>query len=500
MDNYSFLNTAHTAYFADLYDQYLQDPDKVEPSWRAFFQGFDFGLESNGVNELIASNETKNIEIPEHLQKEFKVVKLIDGYRTRGHLFTKTNPVRERRKYQPTLDIENFGLSNEDLSTVFNAGEIMGIGPSSLNDIISHLQRIYCSSIGIEYMYIRNPERVNWIQQRLNVNDNHPDFSVERKKNILKKLNQAVSFESFLHTKYVGQKRFSLEGGESLIPALDSLILEADNLGVEEFVMGMAHRGRLNTLANIFGKSTKDIFSEFDGKDYDDEVFDGDVKYHLGWTSKIDPNNDGKQINISLAPNPSHLETVGWENFLGMTVGQAVVWASQNIDPKYTNPELTTSEPYVMGSHATCSGAWVSGPEDLSPPEYFWGYNRMLTIDGLFGAGDTVGGSAHKFSSGSFTEGRLAAKAAVKYIEDKKAEGVKVSDKQCEDFKTAVYKPLENYTVARNEITGGTVSPSYISPIQGLQRLQKIMDEYVGGITSNYMTNGNMLKSGLWGL
>ena len=311
MDNYSFLNTAHTAYFADLYDQYLQDPDKVEPSWRAFFQGFDFGLESNGVNELIASNETKNIEIPEHLQREFKVVKLIDGYRTRGHLFTKTNPVRERRKYQPTLNIENFGLSNEDLSTVFNAGEIMGIGPSSLNDIISHLQRIYCSSIGIEYMYIRNPERVNWIQQRLNVNDNHPDFSVERKKHILKKLNQAVSFESFLHTKYVGQKRFSLEGGESLIPALDSLILEADNSGVEEFVMGMAHRGRLNTLANIFGKSTKDIFSEFDGKDYDDEVFDGDVKYHLGWTSKIDPNKDGKQINISLAPNPSHLETVG---------------------------------------------------------------------------------------------------------------------------------------------------------------------------------------------
>ena len=311
MDNYSFLNTAHTAYFADLYDQYLQDPDKVEPSWRAFFQGFDFGLESNGINELIASNETKNVEIPEHLQKEFKVVKLIDGYRTRGHLFTRTNPVRERRKYQPTLDIENFGLSNEDLSIVFNAGEIMGIGPSSLNDIIKHLQRIYCSSIGVEYMYIRNPERVNWIQQRLNVNDNHPEFSVEKKKNILKKLNQAVSFENFLHTKYVGQKRFSLEGGESLIPALDALILEADNLGVEEFVMGMAHRGRLNTLANIFGKSTKDIFSEFDGKDYDDEVFDGDVKYHLGWTSKIDPNNDGKQINISLAPNPSHLETVG---------------------------------------------------------------------------------------------------------------------------------------------------------------------------------------------
>ena len=180
-----------------------------------------------------------------------------------------------------------------------------------------------------------------------------------------------------------------------------------------------------------------------------------------------------------------------------MTVGQAVVWASQNIDPKYTNPELTTSEPYVMGSHATCSGAWVSGPEDIAPDDYYWGYNRMTTIEGLFGAGDTVGGSAHKFSSGSFTEGRLAAKAAVKYIMDKKANDIKVSDTQYENLRETIYKPLENYQVGRNEITAGTVSPSYISPIQGLQRLQKIMDEYCGGITNNYMTNGNLLNKGL---
>ena len=192
-----------------------------------------------------------------------------------------------------------------------------------------------------------------------------------------------------------------------------------------------------------------------------------------------------------------HLEVIGWENFLGMTIGQAVVWASQNIDPKYEDPELTTSEPYVMGSHATCSGAWVSGPEDLSPPEYFWGYNRMMTVDGLFGAGDTVGGSAHKFSSGSFTEGRLAAKAAVKYIQDLGDKKIEVNNKQCEDFKEIIYKPLENYKVGRNEITAGTVSPSYILPIQGLQRLQKIMDEYCGGITVNYMTNENLLKKGL---
>ena len=310
MDNYSFLNAAHTAYFAELYDQYLQHPDNVEPSWRAFFQGFDFDLESNGVTELVTIQESPEVEVPEQLQKEFRVVKLIDGYRSRGHLFTKTNPVRDRRKYSPTLDLENFGLNQADLGTVFNAGEIMGIGPSTLQVIIEHLKRIYCDSIGVEYMYIRNPEKVNWIQKRLNVNDNHPRFSEAQKKHILKKLNQAVSFENFLHTKYVGQKRFSLEGGESLIPALDAVIESAANQGVEEFVMGMAHRGRLNTLANIFGKSTQDIFNEFDGKDYEEVVFDGDVKYHLGWTSQR-VTDTGTQINMNIAPNPSHLETVG---------------------------------------------------------------------------------------------------------------------------------------------------------------------------------------------
>ena len=192
-----------------------------------------------------------------------------------------------------------------------------------------------------------------------------------------------------------------------------------------------------------------------------------------------------------------HLEEVGWENFLGMTVSQAVVWASQDIDPKYINPELTTSEPYVMGSHATCSGAWCSGPEDLSPDEYQWGYNRMMTVDGLFGAGDAIGGTAHAFSSGSFTEGRLAAKAAVKYIRDLRNEAMKISDKQINDFKETVYQPMENYQVGRNEIVSGTVSPSYLLPIQGLQRLEKVMDEYVGGISVNYMTNDKLLERGI---
>lgn len=308
MDKYSFLNAAHTAYFADLYDQYLKNPDAIEPSWRAFFQGYDFGSENYGMDGEIV--EGVSAQIPEQLQKEFQVVKLIDGYRNRGHLFTKTNPVRARRKYAPTLEIENFGLSKDDLNTVFSAGEIIGIGTSTLQSIIDHLESIYCDSIGVEYMYIRKPEEIQWIQEKLNVNDNHPKFSPDQKKNILRKLNEAVSFENFLHTKYVGQKRFSLEGNESLIPALDAMIETAAEYGVKEFVMGMAHRGRLSTLTNIFGKSAKDIFSEFDGKDYEEQIFDGDVKYHLGWTSDRETDS-GKKINLSIAPNPSHLETVG---------------------------------------------------------------------------------------------------------------------------------------------------------------------------------------------
>ncbi|MEK9754104.1 MAG: adenylyl-sulfate reductase subunit alpha, partial [Rhodospirillaceae bacterium] len=192
-----------------------------------------------------------------------------------------------------------------------------------------------------------------------------------------------------------------------------------------------------------------------------------------------------------------HLEEIGWHNFLGMTVGQAVLWAATDVDPKYENPELTTSEPYVMGSHATGSGAWCSGPEDVSPPEYFWGYNRMTSVEGLFGAGDAVGGTPHAFSSGSFTEGRLAAKAACRYIDDGKGEGIKVSDKQINDRKAEIYKPIEHYKMYRNEIVAGDVNPNYINPRQGHDRLQKLMDEYCGGITVNYMTNDKLLNIGL---
>jgi len=343
MDKYSFLNAAHTAYFADLYEQYLENPDSIEPSWKAFFQGYDFGSENYGLNGEIA--EGISTQIPEHVQKEFQVIKLIDSYRNRGHLFTKTNPVRARRQYAPTLEIENFGLSQSDLDTVFNAGDILGIGAQTLREIRNHLEAIYCDSIGVEYMYIRKPDEIQWIQDKLNSNDNHTKFSVEQKKHILTKLNEAVSFENFLHTKYVGQKRFSLEGGESLIPALDAVIEKAASYGVKEFVMGMAHRGRLSTLTNIFGKSAKDIFSEFDGKDYEEKVFDGDVKYHLGWTSNRTTDN-GNRINLSIAPNPSHLETVG-------AVVEGITRAKQD---KYYPEDFSKVLPIVVHGDAAIAG------------------------------------------------------------------------------------------------------------------------------------------------
>ncbi|MDC1456005.1 2-oxoglutarate dehydrogenase E1 component [Flavobacteriaceae bacterium] len=344
MDQYSFLNTAHTAYFAELYDQYLINPEHVEPSWRAFFQGFEFGIEESKKEKL----SFEGVEVPDNILNEFKVVKLINAYRTRGHLFTKTNPVRDRRTYLPNLEIQNFDLSNDDLDSVFNAGEIIGVGATTLTNILIHLERIYCNSIGIEYMYIRTPERIQWIQEKLNHNSNSPDFSNNQKKQILKKTIEAVVFEKFLHTKYVGQKRFSLEGGEALIPALDALIEKAANDGVREFIVGMSHRGRLNTLTNIFGKPVEDIFNEFDGKDYEEKAFDGDVKYHLGWTSNRETDS-GLKVFMNIAPNPSHLEAVG-------PVVQGIARAKQE---KYHPNNIENVLPIIIHGDAAIAGQGV---------------------------------------------------------------------------------------------------------------------------------------------
>ena len=346
MDKFSFLNAAHTGYIADLYDKYLQNPDIVEPSWRSFFQGYDLANE----NFSLTDDSEPSVEIPQSVRKEFLVVDLINGYRTRGHLFTKTNPVRDRRKYTPTLAIENFGLSKSDLDSTFNAGEIVGIGPKKLSEIIVHLERTYCDSIGVEYMYMRNPEKLTWWKDRLMVNDNHPNYTQDAKKYILSKLNQAVTFESFLQTKYVGQKRFSLEGGEALIPGISVALRNAAEVyGVEECVLGMAHRGRLNTLVNIFKKPVRDLFSEFEGKDFEDTNIDGDVKYHLGLTLSKTFRN-GKQIKMNLVPNPSHLETVA-------AVAEGITRAK--IDRKYNGDESKIL-PIIVHGDAAIAGQGIA--------------------------------------------------------------------------------------------------------------------------------------------
>lgn len=299
MDKISYVANAEPSAIENLYKAYQSDPNSVDVSWKKFFEGFEFAQ----------TNYASPTEFPEELQKEFCVINLINAYRQRGHLFTKTNPVRERRKHTPTLDIEHFGLNANDLSMTYQAGSEIGIGPATLQAIIDHLQATYCQSIGIEHVYMRDPERIAWIRKNIEL-VNRPKLDTERKLSIYRKLCQASTFEAFLAKKFVGQKRFSIEGGEALIPALDALVSKGAELGIEYFVMGMAHRGRLNTLANIFNKFPRDIFSEFEGKEFDfDTTFDGDVKYHQGFTSHIRLAN-GQEIGLTLAPNPSHLEAV----------------------------------------------------------------------------------------------------------------------------------------------------------------------------------------------
>ena len=303
MDTTSYLGNIDSKALEVLYEQYKKEPNSVDISWKKFFEGFDFARKNYEEEEV-------STETTEKIQKEFKVLSLINGYRSRGHLFTKTNPVRERRKYLPTLDIENFELSEQDLDTFFSSGKEIGLGKASLREIIAHLEATYCRSIGIEYKFIRIPKVTKWIEEKIEETRSERKFSKEEKIEVFENLNKAVLFEKFIHRKFVGQKRFSLEGGESLIPALSYLVKKGARAGIKEFVMGMAHRGRLNILANILKKNYDQIFNEFYGRDYVDPFFSGDVKYHLGFSTQLDVEND-KTVMFHLAPNPSHLEAVG---------------------------------------------------------------------------------------------------------------------------------------------------------------------------------------------
>lgn len=312
MDKYSFLNAIHSKQVEELYQKYLKNPDIIEPSLRSFFQGFDLSQEK--YNHDNSDNNYNKSFFLKKIVKEIKVFNLINSYITRGHLFTKNNPIFQRKKYTPNLDLENFELSELDLDTIFYVSKIIGLPQLSLRNIINHLNRIYCDSIGVEYIHITDPEKIDWIQKWINKNDNRSIFTKSKKKDILIKLNQAVLFENFLHKKFVGQKRFSIEGNESLLPAINELIeYAADIYKVDEFIIGMPHRGRLNILCNILDKTYYEIFNEFNNKNElinEDSIFTGDVKYHLGYTNTKTISSCNKLIKISIVPNPSHLETV----------------------------------------------------------------------------------------------------------------------------------------------------------------------------------------------
>lgn len=387
MDKYSFLNAANTQFFADLYDQYLENPDSVEASWRAFFQGFDFARESYGddffqesvpqevstvaaptASSVASSPQAAPVPVSGKVEKELQVLNLIKAYQRQGHLLAQIDPLKERKAPQVSLSLEKFGLSQADLSTVFDAAKEIHLAPSPLSVILKKLEDTFTKSIAIEFEHLDNEEEKKWFQEKIYSGEYTTEFSKEQKKRILEKLAESTTLENFFHNKYVGQKRFSLEGNEAVIPALDALIeAAADQRGVKEVVIGMAHRGRLNVLINILGKNLQDVFSEFDGKDYLDPEFDGDVKYHLGLTTHR-TTAKGNEVLLNLAPNPSHLETVS-------AVLQGITRAKQDLHYA-DNPSQVL--PIVMHGDAAVSGQGIV--YEVMQMERLRGYTTSGTV------------------------------------------------------------------------------------------------------------------------
>jgi 2-oxoglutarate dehydrogenase E1 component len=323
MKDFSFITNSHPSYIEGLYQDYVKNPDTVDPEFRKFFEGFDFaitqGKASNGVNG--ATNGTYTAAGAKAAEgaytttdgvdwkKELGAYRLILGYRNKGHLLAKTNPIRPRKDRGANLDLAFYGFTQEDLDKNFFAGNLIGLGTTTLKNILLHLQNCYASHVGIEFKYISDQKKIDWLTNEMEKKFLNP-IPLDKKKRILEKLNEGVMFEKFLHTKYIGQKRFSLEGGETTIPALDTIINTAADHDVQEVVIGMAHRGRLNVLANIMGKTYEQIFSEFEGTAKMDQTMgSGDVKYHMGYGSEVQSDTN-KTVHLKLMPNPSHLEAV----------------------------------------------------------------------------------------------------------------------------------------------------------------------------------------------
>ncbi|MBC7713526.1 MAG: 2-oxoglutarate dehydrogenase E1 component [Rhizobacter sp.] len=306
MFDFSHLSSSDITFIDSLYDTYRSNPESVDESWQRFFQGFEF---SSGATFGTSGSTGEGISDAK-LRAEFNVFRLVQSFRTRGHLLADTNPVRPRRDRQARISLEEYGLSDADRKTVFQVGEFVGLGPATLDQILDHMKEIYCEKIGFQYMHSNNTDVRRFMRERIESTAKKIEMPIEKKQRILQKLNEANVFENFLQTKYVGQKRFSLEGGETTIPALDAIINKGAELGAKEFVIGMAHRGRLNILANTVGKTYEYIFTEFEGGSQEElSGHTGDVKYHMGFTSTLTTTGN-KEVFVKLLPNPSHLETV----------------------------------------------------------------------------------------------------------------------------------------------------------------------------------------------
>mgnify|MGYP001026361942 CR=1 FL=1 len=308
MKDFSYITNSHPSFIENLYNEFLKDPNSIDPDLKKFFEGFDFAVSNNSAvtsTPNTASTNTDSID----WGRELKIYRLILGYRNKGHLLSTTNPIRPRKDRGANLELSFFGLTENDLDQTFQAGNLIGLGTTTLRNILAYLQKIYASEVGIEFKYISDQDKIDWLVREVEQNFSNP-LPLNKKKRVLEKLNEGVMFEKFLHTKFIGQKRFSLEGGENTITALDTIINTAANNDVQEVVIGMAHRGRLNVLANILGKTYEQIFSEFEGTGSIDQTMgSGDVKYHMGFGSNL-KTFDGKDINLKLMPNPSHLEAV----------------------------------------------------------------------------------------------------------------------------------------------------------------------------------------------
>jgi len=320
----SLLDGGNVAYLEDLYETWLKHPDRVAPHWRDYFEALprvdgypaadvshaeireEFSRITGHVRERGAAR-VSDVRL-EHENRQVRVLQLINAFRFRGHQHARTDPLRHQQTEPvPELELGYHQLAAADLDTLFHTGSLVGPREMSLRDILFALNRTYCETIGAEYMHISETAEKRWIQQRLEGVQSHPGLTSERRRWLLARLTAAEGIERYLHAKYVGQKRFSLEGGESLIPLLGELITRAGTQGVREIVIGMSHRGRLNVLVNILGKSPADLFQEFEGR-YASRLTSGDVKYHQGFSSDIE--TPGGQVHLALAFNPSHLEIV----------------------------------------------------------------------------------------------------------------------------------------------------------------------------------------------